>query len=102
MTPEEAQSDLAAIFKDPSYRQSQYWKLSTSNTSPGNLSWGAFGPVVPDGYGINYAIDKEMVRLSVSSWKSAKDTDSNDFRKTIKSVFDDFGDVAQRYLQNQA
>ncbi|CAO3625399.1 unnamed protein product [Cunninghamella blakesleeana] len=102
LTPEEAKSDLAAIFKDPSYGQSQYWKLSTSNTSPGNLAWGAFGPVVTDGYGINYAIDKEMVRLSVSSWKSAKDTDSNDFRKTIKTVFDDFGDVAQRYLQNQA
>ncbi|CAO3618143.1 unnamed protein product [Cunninghamella echinulata] len=99
MTPEEAQSDLAAIFKDPSYRQSQYWKLSTSNTSPGNLAWGAFGPVVTDGYGINYAIDKEMVRLSVSSWKQAKDTNSSDFRKTIKTVFDDFGDVAERYLQ---
>ncbi|ORX62761.1 acyltransferase ChoActase/COT/CPT [Hesseltinella vesiculosa] len=98
MTPEEAQSEHAAMFQDPSYRLSQYWKLSTSNTSPGNLAWGAFGPVVPDGYGCNYAIDKDMIRLSVSSCKHADSTDSTAFRKSIRGVLDNFAEVAERHL----
>lgn len=98
MTPEEAESEEAAIFKDPSYWKSQYWILSTSNTSPGDVSWGGFGAVVPEGYGINYAIGKERVRMSVSSWKSAKETDSDAFRETIQDVLDEFGEVAERYL----
>ncbi|EPB92823.1 hypothetical protein HMPREF1544_00262 [Mucor circinelloides 1006PhL] len=98
MTPEEAASDDAAIFQDPSYWGSQYWKLSTSNTSPGDLAWGGFGAVVPEGYGINYAIGKERVRMSVTSWNHYKETDSTAFRKTIRGVLDEFGDVAERYL----
>ncbi|KAI7890266.1 acyltransferase ChoActase/COT/CPT [Mucor mucedo] len=98
MTPEETASEDAAIYRDPSYWGSQYWLLSTSNTSPGDLAWGGFGAVVPEGYGINYAIGKERVRMSVSSWNSYKDTDSASFRKTIHGVLEEFGDVAQRYL----
>ncbi|KAI8098579.1 acyltransferase ChoActase/COT/CPT [Halteromyces radiatus] len=98
MTPEEAQSEQAGIFRDPIYRASQYWKLSTSNTSPGTQAWGAFGPVVTDGYGINYAIDKEMVRLSVSSCRQATETDSASFRKTIHGVMTDFAQVATDYI----
>lgn len=98
MTTEEAASEEAAIYQDPSYWGSQYWLLSTSNTSPGDLAWGGFGAVVPEGYGINYAIGKERVRMSVSSWNSYKDTDSASFRKTIHGVLEEFGDVAQRYL----
>ncbi|KAF7728290.1 hypothetical protein EC973_006465 [Apophysomyces ossiformis] len=98
MTAEEAESNGAAIYQDPSYWGSQYWLLSTSNTSPGDLAWGGFGAVVPEGYGINYAIGKERVRMSVSSWKSYADTDSADFRKTIRGVLDEFGEVAQKYL----
>ncbi|KAI9485449.1 MAG: acyltransferase ChoActase/COT/CPT [Benjaminiella poitrasii] len=98
MKPEEGESSEAAMFHDPSYWGSQYWCLSTSNTSPGNLTWGGFGPVVPEGYGINYAIGKEHVRMSVSSRKTFPETDSTSFRKTIREVLDEFGDVAERYL----
>ncbi|CAO3623491.1 unnamed protein product [Mucor hiemalis] len=98
MTPEEAESEGAAIFQDPSYWGSQYWLLSTSNTSPGDLAWGGFGAVTPEGYGINYAIGKERVRMSVTSWNSYADTNSSSFRKTVHGVLDEFGDVAERYL----
>ncbi|GAA5809971.1 hypothetical protein MFLAVUS_003386 [Mucor flavus] len=98
MTPAEAESEGAAIFQDPSYWGSQYWLLSTSNTSPGDLAWGGFGAVVPEGYGSNYAIGKDRVRLSITSWNSYADTDSSAFRKTVQGVLDDFGDVAERYL----
>ncbi|KAG1052324.1 hypothetical protein G6F43_005523 [Rhizopus delemar] len=59
MTAEEATSEDAGIYQDPAYWGSQYWLLSTSNTSPGDWAWGGFGAVVPEGYGINYAIGKE-------------------------------------------
>lgn len=98
LSPEEASSDDAAIFQDPIYWGSQYWLLSTSNTSPGDLAWGGFGAVVPEGYGINYAIGKERVRMSVSSWNHYPETSSSDFRKTIQGVLDEFGEVAERYL----
>lgn len=98
LTPEEASSEDASIFQDPIYWGSQYWLLSTSNTSPGDLAWGGFGAVVPEGYGINYAIGKERVRMSVSSWNHYAETNSSDFRKTIQGVLDEFGDVADRYL----
>jgi hypothetical protein len=94
MTQDEATQ--AAIFNDPSYIQSMYFKLSTSNTSPGDYSWGGFGPVVPDGYGSNYAIGKERIRLSVSAWKSAPQIDAVSFRTTLEKVFNDLGDAIER------
>ncbi|KAH8554973.1 acyltransferase ChoActase/COT/CPT [Umbelopsis sp. PMI_123] len=94
MTQEEATK--AAIFNDPSYIQSMYFKLSTSNTSPGDYSWGGFGPVVPEGYGSNYAIGKERIRLSISAWKSAPEAEANMFRTTLRKVFDDLGEAIER------
>lgn len=94
MTQEEASQ--AAIFTDPSYIQSMYFKLSTSNTSPGDLTWGGFGPVVPEGYGSNYAIGKERIRLSISTWKTAPEADAVSFRKTLNKVFDDLGEAIER------
>lgn len=80
-TPEEQKQAL--IFQDPSYIQSMYFKLSSSNMSPGDNFWGGFGPVVPEGYGINYAIGKENIKFSISSLKSCRETNSTEFRETI-------------------
>ncbi|KAF9414228.1 Carnitine O-acetyltransferase mitochondrial, partial [Entomortierella beljakovae] len=86
-TPEEQKQAL--IFQDPSYIQSMYFKLSSSNMSPGDCFWGGFGPVVPEGYGINYAIGKENIKFSVSSLRSCKDTNSREFRETILGALRD-------------
>ena len=40
-------NEMADIFKDPAYLKSMYFKLSSSNVSPGDLFYGGFGPVVP-------------------------------------------------------
>lgn len=101
MTPEEAKSDEAAMFSDPSFAASQYWLLSTSNISPGDYSHGGFGAVVPEGYGLAYAISKESSKTTISSWHHYADTSSSTFRKTIRDVLDEFGDVAERYLIEQ-
>ncbi|KAG9326474.1 hypothetical protein KVV02_001653 [Mortierella alpina] len=86
-TPEEQKQAL--IFQDPSYIQSMYFKLSSSNMSPGDNFWGGFGPVVPEGYGINYAIGKENIKFSISSLRNCKETDSKQFRETILGALRD-------------
>ncbi|KAF9429658.1 Carnitine O-acetyltransferase mitochondrial [Podila epigama] len=86
-TPEEQKQAL--IFQDPSYIQSMYFKLSSSNMSPGDHFWGGFGPVVPEGYGINYAIGKENIKFSISSLKSCAETNSSEFRETILGALRD-------------
>ncbi|RUS17363.1 hypothetical protein BC937DRAFT_90074 [Endogone sp. FLAS-F59071] len=89
----DAERAQANIYNDPSYWSSQHWRLSSSNTSPGDNHWGGFGAVYPDGYGINYAIGKQRVRMSISSFKAEKETDSTAFRKTIKGVMDELAGV---------
>ncbi|KAF8941640.1 acyltransferase ChoActase/COT/CPT [Dissophora ornata] len=79
----------ASIFQDPSYIQSMYFRLSSSNMSPGDNFWGGFGPGVPEGYGINYAIGKENIKFSISSLKNCKETNSREFRETILSALRD-------------
>ncbi|KAI1316638.1 Carnitine O-acetyltransferase mitochondrial [Mortierella claussenii] len=86
-TPEEQKQAL--IFQDPSYIQSMYFRLSSSNMSPGDNFWGGFGPVVPEGYGINYAIGKENIKFSISSLNSCKETNSREFRESILGALRD-------------
>ncbi|KAF9986072.1 hypothetical protein BGZ65_008843 [Modicella reniformis] len=80
-TPEEQKQAL--VFQDPSYIQSMYFKISSSNMSPGDYFWEGFGPVVPEGYGINYAIGKENIKFSISSLNSCKGTNSREFGESI-------------------
>ncbi|KAJ3138195.1 hypothetical protein HK100_012876 [Physocladia obscura] len=85
--PEEAKR--ATLFNDPAYIKSMYFKLSTSNMSPGDSFYGGFGPVVPDGYGINYAIGKDNLKFSISHKPSAAVTDGGKFREALyKSLVD--------------
>ncbi|RIA89411.1 acyltransferase ChoActase/COT/CPT [Glomus cerebriforme] len=88
----EEEKSRALIFTDPSYIQSMYFKLSSSNLSPGDYFYGGFGAVVPEGYGVNYAIGNEGIKFSISSYKKCNETDSASFRKTLKNVFDDLRD----------
>lgn len=86
-TPDEQKQAL--IFQDPSYIQSMYFRISSSNMSPGDYFWGGFGPVVPEGYGINYAIGKENIKFSISSLNVCRETNSRDFRDSILGALRD-------------
>ena len=81
--------DKATMFTDPSYLKSMYFKLSTSNMSPGKNFYGGFGPVVPEGYGINYAIDHDDLKFSISSKVSCKGTNSFKFREMLELTLKD-------------
>jgi Choline/Carnitine o-acyltransferase len=80
--PEE--QDKATMFKDPAFLKSMYFKLSTSNMSPGDYFYGGFGPVVPEGYGVNYAIGKDDLKFSISNRLSGGITHGPAFRDALQ------------------
>ncbi|KAJ3313799.1 hypothetical protein HDU76_002555 [Blyttiomyces sp. JEL0837] len=85
----DGETEKATLFTDPAYVQSMYFKLSSSNMSPGDNFYGGFGPVVPEGYGVNYAIGKDNLKFSISGKKSCSETDIRKFRETLnKSLAD--------------
>ncbi|ORX77487.1 acyltransferase ChoActase/COT/CPT [Basidiobolus meristosporus CBS 931.73] len=96
----EAEREAATIFSDPSYLKSMYFKLSTSNMSPGDHFYGGFGPVVPEGYGVNYAIGKNSMKFSISSWKNCKETDSDIFRDSLSTSLNDLRQAANQFVQS--
>jgi hypothetical protein len=85
----EDEMSKATMFTDPSYVKSMYFKLSTSNMSPGKNFYGGFGPVVFEGYGVNYAIDKDNLKFSISSKVSCKETNSYKFREMLDRTLKD-------------
>jgi hypothetical protein len=74
---------LATIFTDPAYIRSMSFELSTSNMSPSEHFWGGFGAVVKNGYGINYGISKDHIKMSMSAWKECAETDLEAMRRQI-------------------
>ena len=79
----------AAVFQDPAYTKSCTYRLSSSNMSPGINFYGGFGPVVPNGYGINYAIDKDAMKFSISCKDSCKEVSAYAFRSTLERSLKD-------------
>ncbi|KAJ3293426.1 hypothetical protein HK104_004461 [Borealophlyctis nickersoniae] len=86
-SPEE--SAKATLFTDPAYVKSMYFKLSTSNMSPGKWFWGGFGPVVREGYGVNYAIGKDDLKFSISAKRSYEQTNPEEFRLQLDRTLKD-------------
>ncbi|XJO77038.1 hypothetical protein BDV3_001681 [Batrachochytrium dendrobatidis] len=72
-----------SIFNDAGFSVSQTFNLSTSNMSPGDLFYGGFGPATSDGYGINYAIDTDEIKFSISSRNSSRTANAFKLRSTI-------------------
>ncbi|KAI9096994.1 acyltransferase ChoActase/COT/CPT [Phlyctochytrium arcticum] len=84
----------AKIFSDPAYAESQHWRLSTSGLFPGDRITGTgFGTVYPDGYGMNYILWTNLIKIGVESKIDAKDTSSTLFVQTLTGVLNDMKDM---------
>ncbi|KAJ2863684.1 hypothetical protein GGI22_001899 [Coemansia erecta] len=92
-SPEEA--ERATLFQDPAYVQSMSFAMSTSNVTPGDRFRGGFAPVIADGYGINYAMDKNDLKFSVSEWLSSPATDAPAFCSTILRTLADLYEAGE-------
>ncbi|KAI9202939.1 acyltransferase ChoActase/COT/CPT, partial [Polychytrium aggregatum] len=90
ITKEDAENEAGmAIFKDPAFSRSVNFRLSSSNVSPGKHFFGGFGPVVVDGYGVNYAIDTDQLKFSISRSIRCKETSAFKFRETLQRTLTD-------------
>jgi carnitine O-acetyltransferase len=85
------------LFTDPAFKLSSTYQLSTSNMTPGTYLYGGFGAVCADGYGVNYAVDKESMKFSCSNWKGST-TDSRRFTHTMLQSIQDL----QKLIKNNS
>ncbi|KAJ1967965.1 Carnitine O-acetyltransferase mitochondrial [Dispira parvispora] len=94
-SPEE--QTRASLFNDPAYVNSMSFVLSTSNLSPGTYLYGGFAPGVQDGYGSNYAIGKDYIRMSVTTWGGlSKETDASAFKDAVEQSLDDLRNLVTK------
>lgn len=58
-----------AFFNDPAFSYSQYWYLSTSQLTSENFNGYGWAPVVPEGFGLAYMINKEWLHINITNYK---------------------------------
>ncbi|KAJ1951386.1 hypothetical protein FBU59_000184 [Linderina macrospora] len=92
---DEGEAARASLFADPAYIQSMSFAMSTSNVSPGDLFRGGFAPVIADGYGINYALDKNDLKFTVSDWVDSSATDAEQLRQSIYQTLADLHEAGE-------
>jgi carnitine O-acetyltransferase len=82
--------ESSEIYNDPIYGKAKWFRLSTSNLFPGKFLVGTgFGAGVPDGYGMNYMLNKDCVKMGVESKHSCKETGTTLFMDTLTDVLRD-------------
>ncbi|KJE95504.1 hypothetical protein CAOG_005952 [Capsaspora owczarzaki ATCC 30864] len=63
--------EVPALFKDPAYSRSTTFRLSTSQVPTTFRVAPAFGPVVPDGYGVCYNVRDDSIVFSVTNFNDS-------------------------------
>ena len=58
---------MPALYTDPAFAASSHWELSTSQLSSRFVDGWGYGEVVPDGYGLSYAIGDDYIRWTITS-----------------------------------
>ena len=73
------------VFQDPAYAMINYNIISTSTLSSPNIIAGAFGPVVPDGFGLAYGIQEDNLGVVVSNYKAHRN--NADFVQALRDSY---------------
>lgn len=58
------------FFNNPIFNYSQYWYLSTSQLSSENFNGYGWSPVVPEGFGLAYMINKNWLHINITNHKN--------------------------------
>lgn len=89
------------LFSHPLFSKSSRWQLSTSALTPSDRILGTgFGAAYPDGYGMNYSIGANIIKIGVESKVSCKETSSLNYLKTLDTVFQDMKKLCE--LQSES
>uniref|UniRef100_A0A8C9P6T9 Carnitine O-palmitoyltransferase 2, mitochondrial n=1 Tax=Spermophilus dauricus TaxID=99837 RepID=A0A8C9P6T9_SPEDA len=80
---------LPELYLDPAYERINHNILSTSTLSSPAVNLGGFAPVVPDGFGIGYAVHDDWIGCNVSSYPGRN---AREFlhcvEKSLEDIFD--------------
>jgi len=83
------------FFESQAFKQTQNWRLSTSNMNPSEFWYPGFGAVVEDGYGVCYCIRNDNFKFSISNFVKGdtKGTNSLQFRQVLTKTLYDMRDL---------
>jgi len=76
---------LPSLYQDAAYAAINYNILSTSTLSSPAVYCGGFAPVVPDGYGLGYSIDDNMLGAVVTTYLPHRS--GSDFVSCLQSAY---------------
>ncbi|TNN13752.1 Choline O-acetyltransferase [Schistosoma japonicum] len=79
--------ELPNIFKDPSYMESNRFRLSTSQVPTTMDAFMCYGAVVPNGYGAAYNPHPDNIVVVISCWRTNPDNNAAEFAKMLQSAF---------------
>ncbi|KXS14832.1 acyltransferase ChoActase/COT/CPT [Gonapodya prolifera JEL478] len=82
-------SNPPTLFSDPLVVRSTDFRLSTSNLSVSHNTIAGFGPVVMNGYGLNYNVQDKWMGTSVSARRQADDTSAVRLAEAVRSAVHD-------------
>ncbi|XP_025283437.1 carnitine O-palmitoyltransferase 2, mitochondrial isoform X1 [Canis lupus baileyi] len=83
---------LPELYLDPAYRQINHNILSTSTLSSSTVNIGGFAPVVPDGFGIGYAVHDKWIGCNVSSYPGRN---AREFLQCVEKALEDIFDAIE-------
>lgn len=86
-------NELPEFFRQPLYRRSQHYTLSTSTLYGECFSGGGFAPVVPDGFGLGYGYVDSNFGVLVSSYKSHRN--NTQFVQALQESLDDIRKIVE-------
>ncbi|XP_021565786.1 carnitine O-palmitoyltransferase 2, mitochondrial [Carlito syrichta] len=83
---------LPELYLDPAYEQINHNILSTSTLSSPAVNLGGFAPVVPDGFGIGYAVHDDWIGCNVSSYPGRN---AREFLQCVEKALEDMFDALE-------
>ncbi|XP_025727433.1 carnitine O-palmitoyltransferase 2, mitochondrial isoform X2 [Callorhinus ursinus] len=83
---------LPELYLDPAYGQINHNILSTSTLSSPAVNIGGFAPVVPDGFGIAYAVHDNWIGCNVSSYPGRN---AREFLQCVEKALEDIFDAIE-------
>ena len=86
-----SQGDVPELFTDESFKLSGgggNYILSTSNVGYTPMC-GGFAPMTPDGYGVCYSILEGRMNISVTTWRTCKETDAPQMCESLSKALCD-------------
>ncbi|VDM30497.1 unnamed protein product [Hydatigera taeniaeformis] len=81
------------IFKDPTYKKANWFRLSTSQVPTTMDTFMCYGAVVPDGYGAAYNPHPNNIVAVISCWNSDPHTDAVRFAELLEESLIEMHDL---------